>query len=1328
MRKEIQQEQSTLGLSLRFLSDGSVMLKKGSTTIHKIGTIAEVRGRLVKDFTEDVVLNINLVQKTFSSWLREYQDLYNSEISLRSSSITSIKYKRVQVSLVEETLPVKASSSFASKESGLSREVPSSKKLLQLREYSTTTVKTSPSRIVGIVPFHRVPPSVTLKRLDNGSFEFEGLDRAHLLNVRPLTDILHLLKEKLRELESINSRGYINSTRLSAYPILSGYLPSYVEAPKKDLSSKTEEELIQILDDRLTLNEKRVLVVWFHSLFNLNMYSLLLDVLYRLGVGLSSTKLFEVLEGSNLSSLDKVQVSDLIMDLKTYVWKFYGGINPSVREALRQRGLTVSENLYCGFDTEYQNLDMGKNKILSAQWAVNSKIVLSLPHLVEYDLSNQNTLTGDIYPINKMWFEQEKILFKRLQSEIRGYIGQVRSKRFSSNDESLKRITHGLINKGIPYFIDNGKINFSFDRTSVKTYFKVLDLDKLDLAGLVKIGLNLESKDLGEDRKGLYSLLKDLNLDSNELGSLSGHPMSNFTNLVHPSGASTEIIDSLVESTEPKYYKGSSSRTLKGGFTSEPISLTTRRNFYVIGHLTQADLSLLSDFSEFKKDLDIVNKCMVTLGKSNIVKHGHNIIFRDTMLLAPGGKKSLASIGGMYGSHLGKITLSESQHQNMELLLKEAPQLFKDYALRDSLISLIHAGILEDAQFKLNKLGIPLTLSSLGLSNLRLHWKTAKYGGYQLSKDYLLGDSSKMPTPRGQFGVGRVGLFMNNYIANYKGGRNESFMLGTDDRTHWYDYDLTSAYTTAMCMLGDPNYDLARRISPSEIGVMTDFELLYSYTTIELEDFRFPAAVTYPSIPCNADDITTIYPLTGKAVLTGVEYLTALKQGCSMTITGGTLIPFRLKDGLPLEMMSDDARDAWRVGWDSYRSRAFAPLSVRDKALPSIFKDMPFRTVINDLQSERRKHPQGTISNLLYKEMGNSLYGCVTKGINHKVKFDIKTGRTVRMESNDISNPILASWITAFVRSLLGELLHKVDTLKGKVVSVTTDGFITDLPDLETLLLEASDTPEDTTKSSLSLLKEYRETRKLLSGDASALECRHEGKKLMSWTTRGQLSVDMNLKAMTGLQTHGLDLAATWDLMSSSGLGKTISFASTSLRSAIDIYKKGGHVTMSYRDQDFRVLYNNNRIVIEGEGEGFLSTRPVESIEEALTLRRYSQLVRSTPYQKTTSMGSINKYTSNLEIGVRTFLRDVLNSKNGLSMSSFSGYRELIDYVHEWVLSSGYKLKRALTSSYVSQLKMRSANKVIKPYGLPRVSSIISFFAYVKERFPTYDTSFLFKS
>jgi hypothetical protein len=71
--------------------------------------------------------------------------------------------------------------------------------------------------------------------------------------------------------------------------------------------------------------------------------------------------------------------------------------------------------------------------------------------------------------------------------------------------------------------------------------------------------------------------------------------------------------------------------------------------------------------------------------------------------------------------------------------------------------------------------------------------------------------------------------------------------------------------------------------------------------------------------------------------------------------------------------------------------------------------DMPFIDIISELQSERRKHKKGTISNLLFKEMGNSIYGSVVKGMSHKVRLDIKTNKMVRMEAGDLSNPILAS-------------------------------------------------------------------------------------------------------------------------------------------------------------------------------------------------------------------------------------------------------------------------------------------------------------------------------
>ena len=78
------------------------------------------------------------------------------------------------------------------------------------------------------------------------------------------------------------------------------------------------------------------------------------------------------------------------------------------------------------------------------------------------------------------------------------------------------------------------------------------------------------------------------------------------------------------------------------------------------------------------------------------------------------------------------------------------------------------------------KIGIPLTLSSVGRSFVSDEWTTIfnKYIPYQISGEYLKGNDDEMPTPKGWFATREIGLHMSYFIANYKGGRNESFMYG----------------------------------------------------------------------------------------------------------------------------------------------------------------------------------------------------------------------------------------------------------------------------------------------------------------------------------------------------------------------------------------------------------------------------------------------------------------------------------------------------------------------------------------------------------------------
>lgn len=65
--KYIKDHHSRLSLSLGFREDGSIVVKKGSTTIIKSGSSVYVKGDLIKSFKDDVVENIGLVQKCFTS-------------------------------------------------------------------------------------------------------------------------------------------------------------------------------------------------------------------------------------------------------------------------------------------------------------------------------------------------------------------------------------------------------------------------------------------------------------------------------------------------------------------------------------------------------------------------------------------------------------------------------------------------------------------------------------------------------------------------------------------------------------------------------------------------------------------------------------------------------------------------------------------------------------------------------------------------------------------------------------------------------------------------------------------------------------------------------------------------------------------------------------------------------------------------------------------------------------------------------------------------------------------------------------------------------------
>lgn len=179
-----------------------------------------------------------------------------------------------------------------------------------------------------------------------------------------------------------------------------------------------------------------------------------------------------------------------------------------------------------------------------------------------------------------------------------------------------------------------------------------------------------------------------------------------------------------------------------------------------------------------------------------------------------------------------------------------------------------------------------------------------------------------------------------------------------------------------MILLGNPAYHLSRNLTLKELEEMTNAELIRNYLVIDT-GFRFPDSVKYPSIPCFLDETSTVYPQSGRSVLTGIEYLVAKEQGCIFSEMKDIFI-------IPFESKKDEKGEIF-------------------------YLNEPFKDIIIGLQGERAKYPKNTLGNLMEKEKANSIYGNVVKGMSNKKKFDIKTGRTIRMEGSVLSNPIIAS-------------------------------------------------------------------------------------------------------------------------------------------------------------------------------------------------------------------------------------------------------------------------------------------------------------------------------
>ncbi|TXN43623.1 hypothetical protein FV233_17815 [Methylobacterium sp. WL7] len=498
----------------------------------------------------------------------------------------------------------------------------------------------------------------------------------------------------------------------------------------------------------------------------------------------------------------------------------------------------------------------------------------------------------------------------------------------------------------------------------------------------------------------------------------------------------------------------------------------------VFGHFLRADVTTFFDFWARKDEFDAIGKTFVVrslsvaLGEEELpelsdrkrTQHREALIvpgddgmpelvglrFIDTLLLTP-GRAGLDTVGKFL--KIPKVELPPGYTKGgMRKFFRERPEAFRAYAMRDVDITLAYGIRMAEFAHENGLKSLPATLAGFGPAMLRLQAQEDDVDlndalGFRVEKRTLFYDqSNKFRTVKRIASVTSRQLFEEFAAAAYLGGRNECFFCGPTPEGEFYDYDLPGAYTTAMCAVRPLDYE----------GIHTSKNLEdFSVDVLGLAHvrFEFPEGTRFPCLPVRTDH-GLMFPLEGESVCASPELVLARRLGARIEIVNGLVIP-----------------------WDN-DERLFEPFT-------------------RMIQTKRRlavaEYGAGSLEEKLYKEIGNSLYGKTAQGVHPKRVFNARRGYTEELRPSSITNPYFAAYVTSFIRAVVGELIAAVPSDR-MVVSVTTDGFLTDAPlseiDVSGPLCEA-----------------FLDLRERLFGERIILEEKHRVRQVLAMRTRGQLTV-----------------------------------------------------------------------------------------------------------------------------------------------------------------------------------------------------------------------------
>ena len=429
---------------------------------------------------------------------------------------------------------------------------------------------------------------------------------------------------------------------------------------------------------------------------------------------------------------------------------------------------------------------------------------------------------------------------------------------------------------------------------------------------------------------------------------------------------------------------------------------------YASAHFSRADIAGFKDYKDLKVSFDSIRKTYITLNPrlpyrctfydDSRNSHDLQIFLRDTMTLSAGGTP-LAVLGEAHG--LPKLNLPDGMIGNMDILLRDDPDLYERYAIRDAEIAALH--LWEMTKFSIeNGFGStpPLTLGSLAVRHLENIWREeginphAVLGQEVHSERRWNGRTHRYNTRTRPVPIKSVHENAPLATESFHGGRNEAFVCGFSPLDSWFDFDLSGAYSTAMAGIQMPDWSNLRH----ELDVKS-----YTADVLGLArvSFNFPDDTRFPCLPVRSDN-GLIFPLTGVSYAGSPEIQLAVEMGADVAIQNGFIVPW-LSDIRPIELFSKSVR------------------------------------------GHRDALPKKSVFERAWKEIGNSVYGKLAQGLREKRVYDSRTDSSQILPPSRITQPYLAAYTTSLIRAVLGELLHRIPAHR-TVLSVTTDGFLTNAP------------------------------------------------------------------------------------------------------------------------------------------------------------------------------------------------------------------------------------------------------------------------------------------